>query len=459
MKNRHTTIYYNKAEPLNFCGKVIGFQANVIKYEIPFEIEPTKGEHDFTTCEICQKQIGDITEKLTLIFEGNKQKIGFPFCCDVHKGLLNFKEFNRADFVGVPKMIAKKIIYTNQHIDNNLISENWYKLITDYIDWAIDSFGKLPNITPLYLEHYFNVIIFCLHEKKEIEKEKKTRLLEYLNLYQTPTQSLKTDFNILLSTYEKWFKLFPFEISFFSKLKPQFEKQLPILNGEPEINMYSGKTKVKIHTKSSLIDALLNLTDKLIKQINPYTLYEKGLLTEPKKIKIEMILNEMKIDNEKGYTSQKENEEEKYRDILKKWFNRQKRFIDEIIPLVEALPPPPPETKTDKLNAELVKYGFFELPKVKQLSEPNKQSLVEMISTKPMPYGIAMFDELGFCDYLDREQGTKYKADKILSRLYNKNAKDGTSSKHYRRSLIKPMPRYKAGEYKENVKIDYQKLK
>jgi hypothetical protein len=117
------------------------------------------------------------------------------------------------------------------------------------------------------------------------------------------------------------------------------------------------------------------------------------------------------------------------------------------------------ETKADKLKAVLGKYGFFELSKVKQLSEPSKQSLIELISKSPMPYGIAMFDYLGFCEYLDREQGTKYKADYILSKLYNEKAKDGTSAKHYRRSLVKTLTRYKAGEYKETVKTDYQKLK
>jgi hypothetical protein len=123
------------------------------------------------------------------------------------------------------------------------------------------------------------------------------------------------------------------------------------------------------------------------------------------------------------------------------------------------LTPQPPETKTNKLKAELGKYGFFELPKVKQLSEPNKQSLIELIRSNPMPYGIAMFDELGFCEYLDNDKGSKYKANEILSRLYNEKAKDGTSAKHYRRSLIKPLARYKAGEYKETVKTDYQRLK
>jgi hypothetical protein len=131
----------------------------------------------------------------------------------------------------------------------------------------------------------------------------------------------------------------------------------------------------------------------------------------------------------------------------------------DITPLLKALPPEQSETKTDKLKVKLGNYGFFELPKVKQLSEPNKQRLVELISKNLMPYGIAMFDYLGFCEYLDREQGTKYKADNILSKLFNEKAKDGTSAKHYRRSLIKPLPRYKAGEYKQTVKTDYQKLK
>ena len=134
----------------------------------------------------------------------------------------------------------------------------------------------------------------------------------------------------------------------------------------------------------------------------------------------------------------------------------------EITQQIQQINNPPPqqtETKTDKLKFDLGNFGFFELPKVKQLSESNKQKLIEILCKNRMPYGIAMFDYLGFCEYLDREKGTKYKADQILSRLYNENAKDGTSAKHCRRSLIKPMPRYKAGEYKEQVKTDYQNLK
>jgi len=81
-------------------------------------------------------------------------------------------------------------------------------------------------------------------------------------------------------------------------------------------------------------------------------------------------------------------------------------------------PPQQSETKTDKLKEQLTKYGFFELLKIKQLSEQNKQDLIDLIIKNKMPYGIAMFDFLGFCEYLDKEQGTKYKADNILSRLF-----------------------------------------
>ena len=139
---------------------------------------------------------------------------------------------------------------------------------------------------------------------------------------------------------------------------------------------------------------------------------------------------------------------------------KRESFYIQLIDEIQGLPTQQAETKADKLNAQLSKYGFFELPKIKQLSEQNKQDLIDLIIKNKMPYGIAMFDFLGFCEYLDREQGTKYKADNILSRLFNEKAKDGTSAKHYRRSLIKfTTPRYKAGEYKDIVQKDYEELK
>ena len=378
MIKRHTTFYVKDISPVEFCGKTVMYQMNLNgAFELPFEIEPTKGEHDFTTCEGCQKTLAELTKRLTEKFEGNKQKKGFPYCCSYHSNLVKVKEFNRALFANVPVMVSKKIIYTNQHIINNHSTENWYKVITDYIEWVVESFGQMPNGcgAPIFLSDYFFYVTDLLKRNEEMKAEKKTRLLEFLNTYQTPNKSPKTDFNILLSTYQKWLKEFPFELnSYFGNLKQHFEKQLPILNGKPEANIYSGRAKAKMHTKSSLIEALINLTNNLLTQINGVTLYEEGLITDANKIKLELVINSRKLKLKQGYKNGSPNEEQRYRKILKEWFNDEKKFINEITPLLKALPPQLTETKTEQETPTFknnfscsVKYPFSTKPALKCL--------------------------------------------------------------------------------------------
>lgn len=335
-----------KLTPIDFCGKTWGWMLETEQGFLaePKETEPTTGEHDFNTCEGCQNNRKELIKRLTEKFNGTEQKQGFPFCCSHHSNLTKVKEFNRASFVPVPEMVADKIIYTKSHIINNHKNENYYKDITDYIDYTVKSFGKMPNGCggALFIDDYFFYVTDLLTRNTEISKERKNRLLEFLEAHQTPpTKNKNTDLNILLGTYQKWLKTFPFDISFFSTLKPHFEKQLPILNGKPEYNPYLKVYKAKMHTKGSLIDVLLNLTNDLLTQINTTTLYEKGLLTEPQKIKLELVLNERKMKLKQGYVNSSKDEEQRYRKILKEWFADEKRFIDEVIPIVKALPPQP----------------------------------------------------------------------------------------------------------------------
>jgi len=467
MINRHTTFFVNEIKPLEFCGKIVAWDVGLNgAFELPFEIEPTTGEHDYTTCEGCKKTLTELTKTLTKKFNGNEQKKGFPFCCSHHSNLVKVKQFERAFFVNVPVMVVKKILYTNQHIINNHSSENWYKVITDYIEWAVESFGKMPNDCgeSLYLSDYFLYVTDLLKRNKEMKAETKARLLEFLNKYQTPNESPKTDWNILLSTYQRWYKEFPFELNtYFGNLKQHFAKQLPILNGEPEVNIYSGLAKVKMHTKSSLIEALINLTDSILTQINGVTLYEKGLITDTNKIKIELVINSRKLKLKQGYVNSSPNEEQRYRTILKEWFADEKRFIDEITTLIKALPPQQNETKSDKLKAELGKYGFFELTAVKPLSEPNKQNLIELISSNDLPYNIAMFDYLGFLTHLKKEHFTiNTKLHKEISRWFNSD-KEGRAVKGNISTLLEytteSKSRYTAHKHKETVKNNYQILK
>lgn len=469
MTNRHITLFAkdSKLKPIEFCGKPVMWQIDINgAFEKPFETQPTEGEHDFNTCESCQKTLKELIKRLTERFEGNHKDGAkpFPFCCTHHSELTKLKEFNRADFISVPEMVARKIIYTNSHIKNNHQSETYYKDITDYIDYTVESFGQMPgNAEPLYLSDYFFYITDLLERNTEVEKGRKNRLLEFLKAYRTPTETPKTDLNILWDTYQKWFKAFPFEISFFSNLKPHFEKWLPILKGKPETNKYTGIAKAKMHTKGSLIDVLLNLTNNLLTQINTTTLYEKGLLTEPQKIKLELVLNERKMKLKQGYVNSSKDEEQRYRKILKKWFTDEKRFIDEVTSIVKASPPQPIKTKADILKEQLSQYGFFELEKVKTLSEQSKVSIIEKIAENGLPYAIAMFDYLQFISYLEKKHfGSKYKLNREVSKWFDSD-KEGRAVKGNISSLLKNTTenknRYTAYKHKENVIKDYELLK
>jgi len=287
----------------------------------------------------------------------------FPNCCDQHKAMASKWWYNKANYSGIAEKIVKQLSYTEHCISERINIDDWYKDITDYIEYNVSSFGRPAIGLELYLD---NVQHYIKNTNIEIPINKRQRLIEFIETYyKSPKEQTKTDLNILYCTYQKWLKVFPFEISFFANLKPHFEKQLPIFNGKPEINKYTGIAKVKMHTKGSLIDVLLNLTNNLLTQINTTTLYEKGLLTEPQKIKLELVLNEREMKLKQGYVNISKDEEQRYRKILKEWFADEKRFIDEVTPIVKALPPqqteePKPEQETIRYTAKhyLLAYLF-----------------------------------------------------------------------------------------------------
>lgn len=289
------------------------------------------------------------------VFEGAESWFSkFPNCCDQHKAMVSKWWYNKANYSGIAEKIVKQLSYTEHHISERINIDDWYKDITDYIEYNVSSFGHPAIGLHLYLG---NVQHYIKNTNSEIPKNKRQRLIEFIETYyNSPKEQTKTDLNILYSTYQKWLKVFPFEISFFSTLKPHFEKQLPILNGKPETNKYTGLAKVKMHTKGSLIDVLLNLTNNLLTQINTTTLYEKGLLTEPQKIKLELVLNERKMKLKQGYVNSSKDEEQRYRKILKEWFTDEKRFIDEVTPIVKALPPQPIVKQKPEPNGKLITF-------------------------------------------------------------------------------------------------------
>ncbi len=406
---KHTTFFVQDFKPIEFCGKTF-FQLNLNgAYQLPFAIEPTKGEHDYNTCEQCKIGLQSLVVQLTEKFNGNNLKRGFPFCCTAHANLIKLNLFKRDDYTVVPEMTALKVIYTNQHIGNNLKEENWYKIITDYIDWAVDSLGLMPRDCgePLYRSDYlYHVSNFVEQNKKELG-EKGKQILQHINLLKQPNNNTSNpDISILLSTYEKWLKTFPFELnSYFGTLKQHYENQIIILDGTPETNIYSGMSKAKMHTKITLIEALINLTNDLLTQINGIALYENGLITDANKIKLELVISSRKMKLQEGYKNNSPDEERQYRRIIKEWFKDEKKFIDEITPLLKIIPSQQAENKSKSKALKINQIALIHFYESNQITRENANEIAAQYGYTSTNSGEGLFQDYTFyCNTSNRKE-------------------------------------------------------
>ena len=355
--NKKQSLGFYKS-PLRFCGEVAGWEERFKGvFKKPSNVNPIKG-YEVPTNKETGEQLPNCCGFHKQIFkEAETTFEKFPNCCELHKLLIGKRWFKKENYNGIANKIVTQLSYTQHHIFQQITSNNWYQEITGYIEHNASSFGNPAIGLHLYLVSLKHII---KKEKNLFSQEQKQELIKFIEDY----YSRKEDVQIatflykdyLYETYQKWLELFPFEISFFGGLKQYFEEKLQTRNA---INIYSRTDKKTLLTKASVIEALTNLTDELLKQINPYILYEKGLLTEPQKIELELVLSQMRIDNERGYTSQKQNEEQPYMEILEKWFNRQKKFINDVAPLLKALPPQQNETKTGQKTPKTFEELFY----------------------------------------------------------------------------------------------------
>jgi len=343
--NRHFEIHVDKLKTHKFCNsEYLYYEGGV--YEIPFKTEPTLGRHDFNTCEGCQKNLIGILRVVKSKLEQ------FPNCCERHAKLSKAKFFNKKDFEGLETMIAIKTIYSHQHIVNNLDKENWYEDISNYLEYTIKSFGSFPSDygEPLLLSSYLSEITEYLeNNKKAFNEEKRLRLLEFVRNYTRPVNSTQTDINVLLGVYEKWYKIFPFDLSYFSGVKEYYEKNIPILKEKPVYNPYLKVSSARLLDKDGLIKVLLERTNYILTHINSLKMYEKGLISNADNIKLELVVKSREKQLEAGYINNSKDEGQRYRKIIKKWFEDEKKFIDEIKPLLNK------NDRATKVDTELPK--------------------------------------------------------------------------------------------------------
>lgn len=400
------TFYVEDFEEIDVCGRTfISFDGGA--YQLPFDIKPAEGEHNYSTCKGCNTQRQHIIDEIKRV---NK----FPLCCDGHKKLHKLKEFKHSDFNGLEESVADKIIYTMQFVVNNLDNDNWFEDFEDYFEYVLDSFGSFPKDygAPYQINNFYGFLPDMIENKKEqlsspkISKDEISKridkILKHIHDSFVPidTQAPKNskDFNLLLDTYNRWYKTFPFDLSYFKPLQSKYSRTLPIVSGEVRYNKYTGLTSAKLHTKESLTQFLIDLTKAIITNINALKLYEKGLLSDAQKIQLELVLRNRELELAE-INSIKKIDSKGYIKILKSWFASEKKFITELTPLLKSnevsIEKTPPELSIKQIALKLVYEGAV----------VNRSNCSEIIKGYGHTSGDKLFQEFTYFSSLANRKG------------------------------------------------------
>lgn len=295
--NHNDLFFIQEIKEIDLCESKM-YQIIGSGYRKPSEFIRLEYEkHNLKTCENCRKNY------LKIISEIEQRFKKFPNCCALHKKLLQEKWFDIKDFAHYPKLYTDKLFFTWHHILNFIDTDNWQEEILDFIEYIFETFGSFPaNFgEPLYFKTFTEQLESLLKGLTEHKSRAKV-ILDFIYDYRNPNPKKKTDWNILIKTYHEWYKTFPFEMSFFSHIKPYFAKNIPIVE-TTQNNKYLNVTKAKLRSKASLINILIDTTDKILSEINTATLYENGKINDVEKIKLELIVQRRKQKLKEGYNN------------------------------------------------------------------------------------------------------------------------------------------------------------
>ncbi|MGE8426323.1 MAG: hypothetical protein ACN6O7_00535 [Sphingobacterium sp.] len=280
-------------------------------------------------CTVHERIVKDVQQHISI----------FPKCCAQHAKLEGQVWFDKLNYMGLPLHTAKAVHFTEYQILNKVNVDDWYEEITQFIEYCIYSFGQFPAGfgPPLGLEDYLvfsKWIIKNNSGKVQYPKDRMTTILNYLEGYSEPNTEVKqADLNILINQYEKWLKLFPFDIPYFSPLKNQFSGIYPILNGESSFNKFLGTQKSSLITYSKLIDVLVTITKKILSSYSAYQLFQEGKLTdlEQKQLDVAGSLRRLQLDQMREEIS---SDQKKYIKVIKRWLKDEQSYLSEIAPIL-----------------------------------------------------------------------------------------------------------------------------
>lgn len=256
----------------------------------------------------------------------------FPNCCDNH--LIFFKKFNfdkNTVYKNLPKRILNTASYTAHHISKTIKKEDWLEDITEYLEFVISSLGQPAVGLHIYIQI---VESYIKNKESKIPLNKKKAILNYFNelTNYTPIKE-KTDLKLLFDIYEKWLYFFPFELPFFSQLKPKLSKTLPFVKEKVKTNRYLGQTTFKMVTPTELVESLFKRTVYMLSLINTVELVKEQKITDTEKIKIDFI-NQEHQHKQRMLLSTFNKGEKKYIKTIKEWLENEKEYFSSIVPIM-----------------------------------------------------------------------------------------------------------------------------
>lgn len=369
--NQELKLYLEKVESHDYQGSKLT-TTHFHVFRSPYPIKPVKGKHSLDSCKGCK-------ETYQYLINDLKARVAdFPNCCESHKRLLKLQGFDKAKFQDIEIQLANKIMFCYHHFVNHLDDENWLIESTDYYEYFLDSFGSMPkgHGEPFKRGFAINAIIKLLtgylddYEGELTNVEVNTRVNRIIEIVERSTKQIDSEpFNVntLTKTYEDWLKVFPFELSIFSHLEDKFKKIFPLFTGEKRYNKYL-KIEFQIaHSKESLSSALFQITQTILKSLNALNQFERDELSEPEKKSLELIISQRRVELEE-ISLYKTGSRPEYIRLLKKWFKGEKRFINEITPILEEAEK---KAKSNRPNRTDIAYLVYYLDQTKQLKTKN----------------------------------------------------------------------------------------
>lgn len=347
-------FFVDKLEQIEVCGNIF-YSLEGSEYRLPQKdfFITEKGDHNFENCQDCQKHY----QKILLVFEEKVKE--FPFCCDHHSKLIKMKEFNRSDFLHIPALSTDKLFHTYDFILKYIEDENWYDIISEYIYYIIDTFGAFPKdkgeplLLSFFLDYLKNLVV---HKLKNSKNEYKIEgFVEIIKTYRYDSKRDKKEggnakeFNLLLQTYNRWYKIFPFEFILFNSLKEVFSSNLPLFD-KVSYNRYLNVSLLKPVTISQLIKILEEITLSILSnnsltisklyeenKVDDLAYYQFQILSEQRSLKLKK-----KLAPESFKTFIKS---------IKEWLKDEKKYIEEILKIEPFLKNPKENLLNDVLES------------------------------------------------------------------------------------------------------------